>query len=70
MPIFSLMDRVETGSKRYVDGLLYPEFKSGHFYASQAGSPTGPVIVQITIDSSPGNENSPYNARRDVYQFV
>ena len=41
MPIFGMMHGVEAGAKRYLDGLLNPEFKTGHFYASQTGYPTG-----------------------------
>ena len=31
MPIFGMMDSVETGAKRYVDGLLNEKFESGRF---------------------------------------
>ncbi|WP_422374984.1 SDR family NAD(P)-dependent oxidoreductase [Roseibium sp.] len=46
MPLFGMMHGVETGAKRYVDGLLNPKFKSGRFYASAGSSPTGPVSDQ------------------------
>lgn len=51
MPLFGMMHNVETGAKRYLDGLLNPEFLSGHFYASKTGYPTGPVVDQASIDA-------------------
>lgn len=50
MPLPGMMHSVEKGAKRYVDGLLNPRFESGHFYASRAGYPTGPVVDQVTLD--------------------
>lgn len=70
MPILGMMHSVETGAKRYVDGLLNPQFESGRFYASRAGSPTGPVVDQVTIDASLGDVDTQDNARRAVYQFA
>jgi NAD(P)-dependent dehydrogenase (short-subunit alcohol dehydrogenase family) len=70
MPIFGLMHSVETGAKRYVDGLLNPKFESGHFYASRAGSPTGPVVDQATIDADLANATFQDNANRAVHQFA
>ncbi|NQY61917.1 SDR family NAD(P)-dependent oxidoreductase [Cognatishimia sp.] len=70
MPIFGMMHSVETGAKRYVDGLLNPKFESGHFYASRAGSPTGPVVDQTIIDPSLGNQDAQDNANRAVHQFA
>ena len=70
MPMFGMMHSVETGAKRYIDGLLNPKFESGRFYASQAGSPTGPVVDQVNIDASLGNVTAQDNAHRAIYQFV
>ena len=70
MPIFGMMHSVETGAKRYVDGLLNPKFESGHFYASRAGSPTGPIVDQTIIDPSLGNQDAQDNANRAVHQFA
>ena len=69
MPIFGMMHSVETGAKRYLDGLLNPRFESGQFYASKAGSPTGPVVDQITLDPSLGNVGAQDNAHSAVVQF-
>ena len=70
MPMFGMMHSVETGARRYVDGLLNPRFESGRFYASHSGSPTGPVVDQVTIDASLGNVNAQNNAYRAIHQLV
>ncbi|MEM9105770.1 MAG: SDR family NAD(P)-dependent oxidoreductase [Pseudomonadota bacterium] len=70
MPIFGMMHNVETGAKRYVDGLLNPQFESGRFYASDTGSPTGPVVDQTTIDSELGDFAFQDNANSAVHQFA
>ena len=70
MPIFGMMHSVETGAKRYVDGLLNEKFESGHFYASREGSPTGPVIDQSEIDSTLANPDFQDNANQAVHRFA
>ena len=70
MPLFGMMHSVETGAKRYVEGLLNPKFESGHFYASRKGSPTGPVVDQETIDSFLSDPTAQDNAHRAVHQFA
>ncbi|WP_306141743.1 SDR family NAD(P)-dependent oxidoreductase [Roseibium sp. MMSF_3412] len=70
MPIFGMMHDVQTGAKRYVDGLLNEKFESGHFYASREGSPTGPVIDQVEIDSAFANPDFQDNANLAVHRFV
>ena len=70
MPIFGMMHSVETGAKRYVDGLLNDKFASGHFYASREGSPTGPVIDQSEIDNTFANPDFQDNANQAVHRFA
>lgn len=70
MPIFGMMHGVETGAKRYADGLLNDKFVSGHFYASREGSPTGPVIDQSEIDSTFANPDVQDNANQAVHRFA
>ena len=70
MPIFGMMHSLETGAKRYVDGLLNEKFESGHFYASREGSPTGPVVDQAQIDSSLANPHFQDNANQAVHRFA
>lgn len=69
MPMLGMMHSVDKGAKRYLDGLFDPRFESGHFYASQAGSPTGPVVDQLTIEPSLGNITAQDNARLAIQQF-
>lgn len=70
MPIFGMMHGVETGAKRYVDGLLNPKFESGRFYASAGGSPTGPVIDQATIVTDFADPAFQDNANCAVHRFA
>lgn len=69
MPIFGMMHSVETGAKRYLDGLLNTKYESGRFYASNKGSPTGPVVDQIKLDSWLGNIQAQDNAHNAVLKF-
>lgn len=69
MPMLGMMHSVEKGARRYLDGLFDPRFESGHFYASRQGSPTGPVVDQITIEPSLGNIAAQDNARQAIEQF-
>lgn len=70
MPFFGMMHSVETGAKRYVDGLMNTKFESGRFYASREGSPTGPVIDQAEIDVALANPDFQDNANRAVHRFA
>ncbi|MEG3219365.1 SDR family NAD(P)-dependent oxidoreductase [Vibrio gigantis] len=69
MPLLGMMHSVEKGAKRYLDGLFDPRFESGHFYASRSGSPTGPVVDQLTIEPLFGNAVAQDNARQAIQQF-
>ncbi len=70
MPIFGMMHSVESGAKRYVEGVLNPKFESGHFYASRKGSPIGPIVDQANIDSFLSDQTAQDNAHRAVHQFA
>jgi len=70
MPLFGMMHSVETGAKRYVDGLLNIKFETGRFYASKEGVPTGQVVDQETIDSTISNEKVQDNALLAIEQFI
>ncbi|MEM7097487.1 MAG: SDR family NAD(P)-dependent oxidoreductase [Pseudomonadota bacterium] len=74
MPLFGMMHSVETGARRYLDALENLSFKSGHFYASDKGSPTGPVVDQLTIDPAftelSNNLSAQDNAYGAIQQFV
>ncbi|MDA5555135.1 SDR family NAD(P)-dependent oxidoreductase [Shimia sp. MMG029] len=70
MPLFGMMHSVEAGAKRYLDGLLNPEFKTGHFYASETGYPTGPVVDQASIDAALSDITTQDNAHLALRQFA
>lgn len=70
MPVLGMMHGIETGAKRYVDGLLNQKFESGRFYASGTGSPTGPVVDQATIAADLANPVFQDNANQAVHQFA
>lgn len=70
MPLLGMMHDLETGARRYVEALSDPKFESGRFYASRAGSPTGPVVDQATIQPDFGNPVFQDNVNRAVHRFV
>ncbi len=70
MPLFGMMHSVDIGAKRYVDGVMDDTFKSGHFYASRAGSPTGPLIDQAIAFTGLDNPIFEDNANQAVRQFA
>lgn len=70
MPIMGMMHSVETGAKRYVDGLLNTKFESGRFYASRIGSPTGMVVDQSAIDADFADPVIQDNALRAILKFI
>ena len=70
MPPLGMMHSVETGAKRYVDGLLNETFETGRFYASGTGSPTGPVMDQTQIDSNFANPEFQDKAHQAVQRFA
>lgn len=70
IPRLGMMHKIETGAKRYIDGLLEPKFKSGCFYASAGKFPTGPVIDQASQTIGYSNPEFQDNANMAVRQFV
>ncbi|MEM7079904.1 MAG: SDR family NAD(P)-dependent oxidoreductase [Pseudomonadota bacterium] len=70
MPLLGMMHGVEAGARRYLDALENLNFESGHFYASKAGSPTGPVVDQVTIEPGLSDRLAQDNAYSAVQQFV
>lgn len=70
MPLFGMMHRVDDAARRFVDGVMNPRFDSGHFYASAAGAPTGPVIDQAEIEPNFSNPIYQDNAYAAIQRFV
>ncbi len=69
MLLLGKMHRLETGAKRYVDGLLDKSYKSGVIYASKVGV-TGPVVDQSTIFADLKNVAFQNNANEAIHRFI
>ena len=70
LPAFGLVQGVDKGAKRLIDGLNDPALKSGVFYASKASALTGPVIDQSEIVPDLANPTYQDNASQAVHRFV
>lgn len=70
--VFSLLGRshnLETGAKRFVDGLQNESYKTGVFYASKKGT-AGSVVDQGTIFSDLNNQDFQNNANEAIHRFI
>lgn len=70
LPAFGLVQGVDKGAKRLIDGLNDPTLKSGLFYASKASALTGPVIDQSGIVPDLSNPAYQDNASEAVHRFA
>ena len=70
MPLFGIVQGVDKGAKRLIDGLNDDALKSGVFYASKAGALTGPVIDQSQIFGELANTVYQDNASAAVHRFT
>lgn len=70
MPLFGMMHSVDVGAARYVQGLISDKFKSGHFYASQAGFPTGPLVDQARTYDYFMNTTFEDNVHQALQKFI
>ena len=61
--------KLEVGAQRYVDGLFNSSYKSGGFYASQAGL-TGPIGDQGLLFADLNNETFQDNANEAIHRFI
>ncbi|GLU51463.1 SDR family NAD(P)-dependent oxidoreductase [Dyadobacter frigoris] len=61
-PLMGLSHSLETGTKRLVDGITNPLYKSGVFYGSEENVLVGPVVDQSTIFPDLKNEAYQDNA--------
>lgn len=69
MLVLGKVHKVETGAKRYLDGLFNPMYINGGFYASQKGL-TGPVGEQGKIFSDINNKTFQENAYSAIQNFL
>ena len=70
LPAFGLVQGVDAGAKRLVDGLDDDALKSGLFYASKATALTGPLIDQSTIVPDLANRTYQDNASEAIHRFA
>lgn len=70
MPLFGMMHGVDVGARRYVDGLFDKTYKSGRFYASTDGSPTGPIIDQVSIMPELEEKSFQANAYKAIHRHI
>jgi NAD(P)-dependent dehydrogenase (short-subunit alcohol dehydrogenase family) len=70
LPLFGMVNKIETGTKRLVDGISDAGFKSGIFYASKEGKMTGEVVDQGTFFTDLKNTAFQDNAAEAVHRFI
>ena len=70
LPAFGLVQGVDKGAKRLIDGLNDPALKSGVFYASEARALTGPAIDQSPIVPELANPAYQDHANEAVHRFA
>ena len=70
--LFALLGRshgLETGAKRFVDGIQDDSYKSGVFYASKKGT-SGTIVDQATLFSDLNNQDFQDNANEAIHQYI
>ncbi len=70
MPMMGMAHKLETGSKRFVDGINDISLKSGTFYASKENVLTGPIVEQTSFFPSLSNPAYQDNANEAIHRFL
>ncbi len=70
MPLLGLSHSLETGAKRFVDGISNTQLESGKFYASKANVLTGSLIDQATLFPELTNSSYQSNASKALNSFL
>ena len=70
MPLLGVVHKLETGAKRFVDGISDERYKSGIFYASKEGKLTGDVVDQSTFYTDLKNTAFQDNADKAIHRFI
>ena len=70
MPLMGMAHSLETGAKRYVEGINNESLLSGVFYGSKANVLTGPIIDQSLIFSDLNNTSFQDNANEAIHRFI
>ncbi len=70
LPLMGMAHSLETGAKRFVDGINNESLTSGVFYASKANTITGSIIDQSTIFPDLANKLYQENANEAIHIFI
>ena len=70
LPLLGMVNKIEVGTKRLVDGISDDRFKSGIFYASKEGKMTGEVVDQGTFFTDIKNTSFQDNADEAIHHFI
>lgn len=70
LPLLGMVNKIEVGTKRLVDGISDDHFKSGIFYASKEGKMTGDVVDQSTFFADLKNTTFQDNADGAIHRFI
>ncbi len=70
LPLLGMVNKIEVGTKRLVDGISDDRFKSGIFYASKEGKMTGEVVDQGAFFTDLKNTKIQDNADEAVHRFI
>lgn len=70
MPLMGMAHSLDTGAKRFVDGINDESLTSGVFYGSKAKVLTGPIIDQSTIFPDLNNTAFQDNADEAIHRFI
>jgi len=65
-----MVHNLETGVKRFVDGISDERYKSGVFYASKEGKLSGDVVDQSTFYTDLKNTTFQDNAYKAIHRFI
>ena len=65
-----MVHKLETGVKRFVDGISDERYKSGVFYASKEGKLSGDVVDQSTFYTDLKNTTFQDNADKAIHRFI
>jgi len=70
LPLLGMVNKIEVGTKRLVDGISDDRFKSGIFYASKEGKMTGEVVDQGNFFTDLKNTSFQDNADEAIHHFI
>jgi len=70
MPLSGMVHKLETGAKRFVDGIEDDSKVNGGFYASKSNKPTGPVANQIAFLRDFDNVEYQNSVDEAIHRFI